>query len=139
MTVMEHLMVLIIRGHEILKLAHALKFCGHNLVFPIKTWPQIITTCASSKTGISLVSVIECLPFPSLQPDPPPCAGLRGRGVCVSRSASDPALMEGALGLSEAALDAAAPQSSRLSWKSETEDRGTSHGLQHTVMLVCKL
>lgn len=74
--------------------------------------------------------------FP-LQPDPPPCAGLRGRGVCVSRSSSDPALMEGALSLSEGIPDAVAPQSSRLSWKSETEDRGTVHGLLHALMLVC--
>ncbi|XP_037622082.1 A-kinase anchor protein 13-like isoform X4 [Sebastes umbrosus] len=61
--------------------------------------------------------------------DPPPCVGHRDRGVRVSSSSTDDALTEGALSPTEGALsvgtpDAVAPRSSRLSWKSETEDRG---------------
>ncbi|XP_029289103.1 A-kinase anchor protein 13-like [Cottoperca gobio] len=61
--------------------------------------------------------------------DPPPCVGRTDKGVCVSWSSTDEALTQGALSPSEGALsvgtpDAAAPRSPRLSWKSETEDRG---------------
>uniref|UniRef100_UPI0037E78F37 A-kinase anchor protein 13-like isoform X2 n=1 Tax=Semicossyphus pulcher TaxID=241346 RepID=UPI0037E78F37 len=61
--------------------------------------------------------------------EPPPRVGHRDRGVRVSCSSTDDACVQGALGPSEGALsggatDPAAPRSSRLSWKSETEDRG---------------
>ncbi|XP_069018084.1 A-kinase anchor protein 13-like isoform X2 [Embiotoca jacksoni] len=60
---------------------------------------------------------------------PPPCVGQRDRQLHVSRSSTDGALMQGAFHPSEGALsagtaDTVAPPSSRLSWQSETEDRG---------------
>ncbi|XP_027134513.1 A-kinase anchor protein 13-like isoform X5 [Larimichthys crocea] len=64
---------------------------------------------------------------------PPRCAGYRDRGVRVSRSSPDDALIQGGSSSSEGALslgtpEAVAPRSSRLSWKSETEDRGGGGG-----------
>ncbi|XP_070763222.1 A-kinase anchor protein 13-like [Enoplosus armatus] len=61
--------------------------------------------------------------------DPPPSVGHRDRGVRVSRSSTDDSLVQGALSPSEGALsvgtsDAVASRSSRLSWNSETDDRG---------------
>ncbi|XP_033997631.1 A-kinase anchor protein 13 isoform X6 [Trematomus bernacchii] len=61
--------------------------------------------------------------------DPPPRVGHWDRGMRVSRSSTHDALTQDAFSPSEGALsggrpDAVAPRSSRLSWKSETEDRG---------------
>ncbi|XP_033941104.1 A-kinase anchor protein 13-like isoform X3 [Pseudochaenichthys georgianus] len=61
--------------------------------------------------------------------DPPPRVGHWDRGMRVSRSSTHDALTQDAFSPSEGALsggipDAVAPHSSRLSWKSETEDRG---------------
>ncbi|XP_039665953.1 A-kinase anchor protein 13 isoform X4 [Perca fluviatilis] len=52
---------------------------------------------------------------------PPPCVGHRDRGAGVSLSPS-----EGALSVDTP--DAVAPRSSRLAWKSQTEDRGGGGG-----------
>ncbi|XP_038563070.1 A-kinase anchor protein 13-like isoform X3 [Micropterus salmoides] len=65
--------------------------------------------------------------------DPPPCVGHRDRGVHVSCSSTDDALIQGTLCPSEGALsagtsDAVVSQSSRLSWKLKTEDRGGGGG-----------
>ncbi|XP_034052301.1 A-kinase anchor protein 13-like [Gymnodraco acuticeps] len=61
--------------------------------------------------------------------DPPPRVGHWDRGMRVSRSSTHDALTQDIFSPSEGALsggrpDAVAPRSSRLSWKSETEDRG---------------
>ncbi|XP_049430347.1 A-kinase anchor protein 13 isoform X3 [Epinephelus fuscoguttatus] len=61
--------------------------------------------------------------------DPPFCVEHEDRGVCVSCSTTNKALTQEALNPTEGALsvgtpDGGAPQSPRLSWKSETEDRG---------------
>ncbi|KAJ4938054.1 hypothetical protein JOQ06_002680 [Pogonophryne albipinna] len=61
--------------------------------------------------------------------DPPPRVGHWDRGMRVSRPSTHDALTQDAFSPSEGALsggrpDAVAPRSSRLSWKSETEDRG---------------
>ncbi|CAJ1057087.1 A-kinase anchor protein 13 [Xyrichtys novacula] len=59
--------------------------------------------------------------------DPPLKVGQRDRGVRVSWSSTDEACpSEG--GLSVGSADSATPRSSRLSWKSETEDRGGGGG-----------
>ncbi|KAM7003449.1 A-kinase anchor protein 13-like [Tautogolabrus adspersus] len=55
--------------------------------------------------------------------DPPSRGGHKDRGVCVSWSSTDEARL-GQDVLSVGSADPAAPRSSRLSWKSETEDRG---------------
>ncbi|XP_078024406.1 uncharacterized protein akap13b isoform X2 [Epinephelus lanceolatus] len=61
--------------------------------------------------------------------DPPFCVEHEDRGVCVSCSTTNKALTQEALNPTEGALsvgtpDEGTPQSPRLSWKSETEDRG---------------
>ncbi|XP_031734591.1 A-kinase anchor protein 13-like isoform X5 [Anarrhichthys ocellatus] len=61
--------------------------------------------------------------------DPPSYDGHRDRGVRVSWSSTDDASTQGALSPTEGALsvgtpDPVTPRSSRLSWKSKTEDRG---------------
>ncbi|TNN74013.1 hypothetical protein EYF80_015834 [Liparis tanakae] len=63
------------------------------------------------------------------RPQVPPCVGHRDKGVGVSRTSTDDASTRRALSPTEGALpvgtpDAVTPRSSRLSWKSETEDRG---------------
>ncbi|XP_068578877.1 A-kinase anchor protein 13-like isoform X4 [Cebidichthys violaceus] len=65
--------------------------------------------------------------------DPPPYDGHRDRGVRVSWSSADDASTQGALSPTEGALsvgtpDPVTPRSSRLSWKSKTEDRGGGGG-----------
>ncbi|KAK5867946.1 hypothetical protein PBY51_012398 [Eleginops maclovinus] len=65
--------------------------------------------------------------------DPPPRVGHSDRGVRVSRSSTHDALTQEAYSPSEGSLsggapDAVTPRSSRLSWKSETEDRGGGMG-----------
>ncbi|XP_056267058.1 A-kinase anchor protein 13-like, partial [Pseudoliparis swirei] len=63
------------------------------------------------------------------RPQVPPCVGHRDKGVGVSRNSTDDTSTRRALSPTEGALpvgtpDAVTPRSSRLSWKSETEDRG---------------
>ncbi|XP_051239077.1 A-kinase anchor protein 13 isoform X3 [Dicentrarchus labrax] len=62
--------------------------------------------------------------------DPPPCVGHR---VCVSWSSTDDALIQGALSPNEGTMSMGTPDavislSTRLSWKSETEERGKGGG-----------
>ncbi|XP_040893517.1 A-kinase anchor protein 13 isoform X2 [Toxotes jaculatrix] len=69
------------------------------------------------------------------KPEPPPCDGRGDRGVRVSLSSTDDASVQGALSPSEVAWSedtpgSVAPQGSRLSWKSETEDRGGGGGTE---------
>lgn len=76
--------------------------------------------------NVSTSSFVSSFP---LQPQVPPCVGHRDKGVGVSRNSTDDTSTRRALSPTEGALpvgtpDAVTPRSSRLSWKSETEDRG---------------
>ncbi|XP_056242437.1 A-kinase anchor protein 13-like isoform X5 [Seriola aureovittata] len=90
---------------------------------------ECVSVCVSHRDTDSLTVSAELDDSVFKKPDPPPCAGLRGRGVCVSHFSSDHALMWQALSPSEGAWSGATsdtvdPQSSGLCWKSETEDKG---------------
>ncbi|XP_054475258.1 A-kinase anchor protein 13 isoform X2 [Anoplopoma fimbria] len=91
---------------------------------------ECVSVCLlhSDKDGVKVCSKPDDSVFKKPK-DPPPFVGHRDKGVRVSWSSTDDASTQGALSPTEEALpvgtpDPVTPRSSRLSWKSETEDRG---------------
>ncbi|XP_068460217.1 A-kinase anchor protein 13-like isoform X2 [Clinocottus analis] len=90
---------------------------------------ECVTVCLlhRDKDGVRIPNELDDSVFKTPK-NPPPFVGHRDR-VGVSRSSTDNASAQGALSSTEGALsvgtlDAVTPRSSRLSWKSETDDRG---------------
>ncbi|KAK2918323.1 A-kinase anchor protein 13 isoform X1 [Channa argus] len=93
-------------------------------VHPIRE--ECVSVCVLHRDGDSLEVSAKLDDSVFKKPNPPPSVGHRERKVCVS---SDDASVQAEVfpgdGASSAGTaDPVSPQSSRLSWKSETEDRG---------------
>ncbi|XP_039989550.1 A-kinase anchor protein 13-like isoform X2 [Xiphias gladius] len=94
---------------------------------------ECLSVCVLHRDSDSLKVNPELDDIVFKKPDPPPCVRHRDRGDRASLSSTDDASMQGALSPSEGTWsagtpDALATRSSRLSWKSETEDRGGGGG-----------
>ncbi|XP_018534079.2 A-kinase anchor protein 13 isoform X3 [Lates calcarifer] len=90
---------------------------------------ECVSVCVLRRDSDSLNVSAELDDSVFKKPDPPPSVGHRDRGVRVSLLSTDESLLQGAHSPSERAWSVGSPddavsQSSRLSWKSETEDRG---------------
>ncbi|GLD67172.1 A-kinase anchor protein 13-like isoform X1, partial [Lates japonicus] len=112
--------------------------CNQRCIMPkAQTWQEqdvhpdkeeCVSVCVLHRDSDSLNVSAELDDSVFKKPDPPPSVGHRDRGVRVSLSSTDESLLHGAHSPSEGAWSVGSPddavsQSSRLSWKSETEDR----------------
>ncbi|XP_070686695.1 A-kinase anchor protein 13-like [Pempheris klunzingeri] len=98
-----------------------------DVFFPVQPCPEphAVSPCTDGEECVSLCQLDGSV-FKKPE-DPPSCVAQGDRGVCVSWSSADDALIHGALSPSWGALsagtpEAVAPQSSRLSCKAKTED-----------------